>query len=74
LIQGFDNTGSSGTASHATRNEIASTDAIVNDKALKKLPLTPDKKAKGIWVMMVAPDEAASGLLNSLAARWMRSR
>jgi hypothetical protein len=49
-------------------NEMPNMEAIVNDKALKNPPLTPDKNAKGKWVTIVAAEEAANGLLNSAAA------
>jgi Cu/Ag efflux pump CusA len=43
--------------------------AMVMDKALKKLPLTPDKKAKGTKIIIVDAEDPTNGLVNSFAAK-----
>jgi hypothetical protein len=42
---------------------------MVMDKALKKLPLTPDKKAKGTKIIIVDAEDPTNGLVNSFAAK-----
>jgi soluble cytochrome b562 len=48
---------SNGTATQAMRKEITRRAGIVSHKALKKLPVTPDKKASGTTIMIVVSDE-----------------
>jgi hypothetical protein len=48
---------SNGTATQAMRKEITTRVGIVSDKALKKAPVTPDKKASGTTKMIVVSDE-----------------
>jgi hypothetical protein len=38
------------------RKEITRQAGIVSDKALKKAPMTPDKKANGTTIMIVVSD------------------
>jgi len=38
------------------RKEITRRTGIVSDKALKKAPVTPDKKANGTTIMIVVSD------------------
>jgi hypothetical protein len=45
-----------GTATQAMRKEITRRTGIVSDKALKKAPVTPDKKANGTTIMIVVSD------------------
>jgi soluble cytochrome b562 len=48
---------SNGTSTQAMRKEITRRAGIVSDKALKKAPVTPDKKASGTKRMIVVADE-----------------
>ncbi len=59
---------SSGTASQVMRNEITSAEAMVSDSALKKAPVTPERKASGTKMITVEAEEPASGGMNSSAA------
>ena len=45
-----------GTATQVMRKEITRRAGIVSDKALKKAPVTPDKKAGGTKIMIVVSD------------------
>ena len=47
---------SNGTATQARRKEIPRRVGIVSDKALKKAPVAPDKKASGTKIMIVESD------------------
>jgi len=38
--------------------------AIVRESALKNAPVTPDKNASGVKMIMVSAEEPASGLVN----------
>jgi hypothetical protein len=58
-----------GTANQATKKEIKRLAAIVKESALKKAPVTPERKAKGTKMMIVETDEPARDLVNSDAAR-----
>ena len=42
--------------------------AMVSDNALKKAPVTPDRKASGTKMTIVAEDDPASGDRKSLTA------
>jgi len=48
---------SNGTAAQAMRKEVTRRAGIVSDKALKKAPVAPDKKASGTTIMIVVSDE-----------------
>ena len=47
---------SNGTATQAMGKEITSWVGIVSDRAVKKAPGTPDKKASGTMIMIVVSD------------------
>jgi len=47
---------SNGTATQAMRKKISRRAGIVGDKALKKAPVTPDKKASGTKITFVVSD------------------
>ena len=47
---------SNGTATQAMRKEIPRRAGIVSAKALKKAPVTPDKKASGTKITIVVSD------------------
>ena len=64
----------SGTASQATRKEIARLAAIVSERALKKAPVTPLRNASGAKMMIVDADDPANGRVNSDAAVETRPR
>ena len=55
-------------------NEMIRLAAIVKDSALKNAPATPERNASGVKMIMVAADEPARGLVNSLAALNTRER
>ena len=49
-------------------NEMMRLAAIVRESALKNAPVTPERNARGVKMIIVAAEEPASGFVNSLAA------
>ncbi len=59
---------SSGTTSAVSMKEMINAEAMVSDRNLKNAPVTPDRKASGAKMMIVARLEPNSGAKNSRAA------